>query len=272
MRYVTDEELYHYGVPKRSGRYKWGSGKNPYHHGDSLPKKIKNKLTGASKKAANVRGPKKPSDEERKKIVASGDAKKVLKYKKYLTTQELKDANNRITQEKTLGKSAKEQEKTASGKAQKAVDKFNDVAVTAEKAADSYDKFAKIINSVSDANLPRIDGKAPVKPKADDKKDDNDKKDDSEKKDQTPPISLKIPNESLAYYTNGHYQHAVNETLEMYSHRSASGKSYRSSVNKGKQKTHEKGGKMEQILNEEYTPPNDALNYYSSSSKKRKNG
>ena len=25
--------IIHYGMPRRSGRYKWGSGKNPYHHG-----------------------------------------------------------------------------------------------------------------------------------------------------------------------------------------------------------------------------------------------
>lgn len=31
-------ELYHYGTPKHSGRYPWGSGENPYHHGKSGPK------------------------------------------------------------------------------------------------------------------------------------------------------------------------------------------------------------------------------------------
>ena len=33
---IYNSELYHYGVPRRSGRYKWGSGKNPYHHGTSM--------------------------------------------------------------------------------------------------------------------------------------------------------------------------------------------------------------------------------------------
>ena len=33
MRIIWNDELYHYGVPRRSGRYKWGSGANPYHHG-----------------------------------------------------------------------------------------------------------------------------------------------------------------------------------------------------------------------------------------------
>lgn len=34
---LTDEELMHYGMPRRSGRYPWGSGKEPYQHsGDWL--------------------------------------------------------------------------------------------------------------------------------------------------------------------------------------------------------------------------------------------
>lgn len=36
-------ELYHYGTPKHSGRYPWGSGNNPYHHGESAPSWWKNR-------------------------------------------------------------------------------------------------------------------------------------------------------------------------------------------------------------------------------------
>ena len=28
-----EEQLAHYGMPRRSGRYPWGSGDNPYQHG-----------------------------------------------------------------------------------------------------------------------------------------------------------------------------------------------------------------------------------------------
>lgn len=34
---LTDDILMHYGMPRRSGRYPWGSGDNPYQHsGDFL--------------------------------------------------------------------------------------------------------------------------------------------------------------------------------------------------------------------------------------------
>ena len=37
MNYILDDILMHYGMPRRSGRYPWGSGENPYQHsGDFL--------------------------------------------------------------------------------------------------------------------------------------------------------------------------------------------------------------------------------------------
>ena len=37
MDFFRDEFLEHYGMPRRSGRYPWGSGKEPYQHsGDFL--------------------------------------------------------------------------------------------------------------------------------------------------------------------------------------------------------------------------------------------
>ena len=40
MKIIWNSELYHYGQPRRSGRYKWGSGKDPYHHGASVPRRL----------------------------------------------------------------------------------------------------------------------------------------------------------------------------------------------------------------------------------------
>lgn len=49
MNPVTDEELMHYGVKKRSGRYPWGSGDNPYQHsGDFLSRVQELKKKGLS--------------------------------------------------------------------------------------------------------------------------------------------------------------------------------------------------------------------------------
>lgn len=44
MSIQWDKELYHYGMPRRSGRYKWGSGEDPYHHGASAPSRRTKRL------------------------------------------------------------------------------------------------------------------------------------------------------------------------------------------------------------------------------------
>ena len=54
-----NQELYHYGIPRRSGRYKWGSGKNPFHHGSdrigSRSKKENRELTPEERRARRNR-------------------------------------------------------------------------------------------------------------------------------------------------------------------------------------------------------------------------
>lgn len=38
--YEENEELYHYGMPRRSGRYPWGSGDNPYQHSGDFKARV----------------------------------------------------------------------------------------------------------------------------------------------------------------------------------------------------------------------------------------
>ena len=35
------QELYHYGTPRNSGRYPWGSGENPYQHEDGFDNAVR---------------------------------------------------------------------------------------------------------------------------------------------------------------------------------------------------------------------------------------
>ena len=44
MNLIAKDILMHYGMPRRSGRYPWGSGDNPYQHsGDFLSQKLQKK-------------------------------------------------------------------------------------------------------------------------------------------------------------------------------------------------------------------------------------
>lgn len=38
---ISDDELIHYGTPRHSGRYPWGSGENPYQHSDEFLSRVK---------------------------------------------------------------------------------------------------------------------------------------------------------------------------------------------------------------------------------------
>ena len=33
---ANENDILHYGIKRRSGRYPWGSGENPYQHGESF--------------------------------------------------------------------------------------------------------------------------------------------------------------------------------------------------------------------------------------------
>lgn len=107
-RELLEDHLEHYGMPRRSGRYKWGSGKDPYQsvgRKKSLKKVaqngeryIKSKLAQkkAERKAAKAR-----EKEENKKEKALAKEQKKNKYRdekayvKSLSDEELRKINTR---------------------------------------------------------------------------------------------------------------------------------------------------------------------------------
>ena len=58
---MSEDELMHYGVKRRSGRYPWGSGENPYQHSGDFLSRIEQlkkegkfvKITAASLKESH---------------------------------------------------------------------------------------------------------------------------------------------------------------------------------------------------------------------------
>lgn len=82
------DELYHYG---RKGM-KWYQ--NIFTAGKNLRRKRKQKK--ALEKAREAKAAKKVEDEAKQKAIKSGNAKEILKYKDNMTTDELRDATNRV--------------------------------------------------------------------------------------------------------------------------------------------------------------------------------
>ena len=105
---LLNDHLEHYGLPRRSGRYKWGSGKDPYQSNGGKPsfKKtalaresyIKSKLAKkkAEKKAAKAR---EKEENEKAKVLAKEQRKNKYRnekaYVKSLSDEELRKINTR---------------------------------------------------------------------------------------------------------------------------------------------------------------------------------
>ena len=99
-RELLNDHLEHYGLPRRSGRYKWGSGKDPYQsieRKSSLKKEAKNgERYIKSKLSSSKRAQKKA---ERKAAKAREKEENEKAYVKSLSDEELRRINNRDTME-----------------------------------------------------------------------------------------------------------------------------------------------------------------------------
>lgn len=80
---MWDNELYHYGIPRKSGRYKWGSGKNPYRH-EKTSKRPK------------------PTSEDLDKMIRFADPKDLYANFEHLTDEQVMRAVNRAGNKKKL--------------------------------------------------------------------------------------------------------------------------------------------------------------------------
>lgn len=98
-----DGYLYHYGMPKRSGRYRYGSGKNPYQRVKSAVKSGGNKAYKAAKKKLNNN--RKYKIEKSKAKLASEKAAKKKQYEKELLSREPKGKKETELKKELLMKS-----------------------------------------------------------------------------------------------------------------------------------------------------------------------
>ena len=119
MRY----DLYHIGMPRRSGRYKWGSGKNPFQRGGGASSKNKPRTRTLN-------------EDEKERLIRSGDAERVTRYKRQLSNKQLNNAVNRIETEIKLEKLRKEQVTSGRQKFLRSTSKF--AKKTAANVAKGY--------------------------------------------------------------------------------------------------------------------------------------
>ena len=112
----NNEELYHYGIKRKSGRYPWGSGKEPYQSNPAMAKKAasanasknfskrpetfweKRRKAQAAKQREKAKAAKAKAEEEAK---AKEAAKPATQKAKEMSDEELMRAINRLRLEQT---------------------------------------------------------------------------------------------------------------------------------------------------------------------------
>lgn len=105
---VTDKkELYHYGMPRRSGRYKWGSGRNPFQRGGKSPAEIKQRQRDElndlrAKDKARKERTITLTEDDKHFLRDSRNLKTIYKYRDQFSDKELKQIVERANSEKTL--------------------------------------------------------------------------------------------------------------------------------------------------------------------------
>lgn len=121
MTYQNTEALSHIGILRRSGRYKWGSGKRPYQS---------SKETLMSDPAHNL--------------------EEIYNRKKEFTTNELQSIINRLNVEDTINKRYKDEKEAPIKKAKAAINNIIDTGETMTKVYNFYqkDEVKKMVSEI----------------------------------------------------------------------------------------------------------------------------
>lgn len=177
---METDYLIHYGMPKRSGRFPWGSGKRPFQSGGGpvgkavryvrkkkSDKRRKENLAKARAKAAENR--KLAADKDR--VLKSGSASEVMRYKGKISNQELSDAVRRLELEAKLTEMSKKEIATNMQKidhAMKTLKTANDWMATGIK---TWNQITDVYNSTPEGRrhpLGRIDAQQSQQRRIDD--------------------------------------------------------------------------------------------------------
>ena len=102
---MYNNELYHYGIKRRSGRYPYGSGDRPYQGEEGSRKRglFSFGKRKEEKKKSTLPDPSTPEYEKMKRrAIKEGSATEVLRFKGDLSQKELQAAYDRINMERKL--------------------------------------------------------------------------------------------------------------------------------------------------------------------------
>lgn len=159
---MMDNELYHYGIKRRSGRYPWGSGARP-HQSLETPKRRSLSITSyvrgrkekkqrelLEKKRKEILAERKRLAADKDRVIREGSATEVLQYQGQLTNAQMQEIVNRLRLESQLSEYSKKE-------SQASMNKVNDIMNGIKMATDwivigtdAYNALVNIYNATEE--------------------------------------------------------------------------------------------------------------------------
>lgn len=157
FRRVYHDDLLHFGIKRRSGRYPYGSGERPFQSEGGRKKRIKGKERDVRRKEELVTQDrityiKKEfqSEKEKKKFLDTAtNATEVLQYRDQLTQKELEAALGRIKTIRELSGISKKEKDAAWDAVNNAMKKVGNVKDWAKTGLESFGVFQQLMAALS---------------------------------------------------------------------------------------------------------------------------
>lgn len=121
-------------------------------------KKKQKQRAAALEKAREVKKTKAEEAAEKKRVLESGTAEEVMRYKGRLSNKELSDAYSRLNYERLISDLSAKEIQAGSEQVESLLDKAGRWANNGQKALDTWNKSAKIVNALTKADLPTFEG------------------------------------------------------------------------------------------------------------------
>lgn len=139
---MQQNELLHFGIPRRSGRYPWGSGARPFQSGGGpmskrQAKKVE-KMTPEEREA------------EKQRVLKTGSASEILRYKGELSNQEMQQAVTRLNLEAQLSSLSAKEIESGMQKIDKVMKGVKTGTEWVKIGTDTYNTFAKLYNATEE--------------------------------------------------------------------------------------------------------------------------
>lgn len=144
-------ELMHFGIKRRSGRYAWGSGERPYQSGGggfSLGNRRKKKQAAREAAEAERRAKAKAAhDAAKPDVLQRGSATQVKKYLGELSNKELQDVTTRLRLEGQIKELSSKEVKGTMEKIDKYMKDLKTIDDWAKIGISAYNSFASAYNA-----------------------------------------------------------------------------------------------------------------------------